>query len=130
MKPALTLTADAQTLLERLGVPRRRADGTLHCQSPITGETIGKVSATSPAEVKRAVSNAHAAYLRWRGVPAPVRGEVIRLFADELRRYKSDLGRLVSIEVGKIISEGLGEVQEMIDLCDLALGLSRQLHGL
>jgi len=81
-------------------------------------------------EVADAAARAHAAYLRWRVVPAPQRGELVRLLGDELRAAKASLGELVTLEVGKVSSEGLGEVQEMIDICDFAVGLSRQLHGL
>ena len=77
-----------------------------------------------------AVGRAHAAFLDWRHVPAPKRGELVRLFGEELRKSKAELGRLVTIEAGKITAEGLGEVQEMIDICDFAVGLSRQLYGL
>ncbi|NGO91394.1 MAG: aldehyde dehydrogenase family protein, partial [Halomonas sp.] len=76
------------------------------------------------------IAQAHAAFLQWRLVPAPKRGELVRLLGEELRANKAALGRLVSIEAGKIVSEGLGEVQEMIDICDFAVGLSRQLYGL
>ena len=77
-----------------------------------------------------AIHAAHAAFLAWRSVPAPKRGELVRLFGEELRAAKTTLGRLVTIEAGKILSEGQGEVQEMIDICDFAVGLSRQLYGL
>lgn len=76
------------------------------------------------------MERAHQAFKAWRNVPGPRRGELVRLLGEELRAAKDDLGRLVSIEVGKIRSEGLGEVQEMIDICDFAVGLSRQLYGL
>jgi aldehyde dehydrogenase (NAD+) len=76
------------------------------------------------------MEGAHAAFLEWRAVPAPKRGELVRLFGEELRAHKAALGELVTLETGKIISEGLGEVQEMIDICDFAVGLSRQLYGL
>ena len=85
---------------------------------------------TTPDEAKAAIGRAHAAFLAWRKVPAPRRGELVRLFGEELRAAKDDLGRLVTLEAGKITSEGLGEVQEMIDICDFAVGLSRQLYGL
>jgi aldehyde dehydrogenase (NAD+) len=82
------------------------------------------------AETDGLIMRAHAAFLEWRRVPAPRRGELVRRLGEELRRHKEALGRLVSLEVGKSLSEGLGEVQEMIDICDFAVGLSRQLHGL
>ena len=85
---------------------------------------------TVQREAAAAIERAHAAFLAWRLVPAPKRGELVRLLGEELRAAKPALGRLVSIEVGKIASEGLGEVQEMIDICDFAVGLSRQLYGL
>jgi aldehyde dehydrogenase (NAD+) len=104
--------------------------GTIATTSPVDGATIGHVHAMSPAAVAQAVERGHAAYLRWRTVPAPQRGELVRLLGQELREHKALLGQLVSLEVGKVTSEGLGEVQEMIDICDFAVGLSRQLYGL
>jgi aldehyde dehydrogenase (NAD+) len=98
--------------------------------SPIDGELIGNVETADAAAVAAAVGRAHEAFLAWRLVPAPRRGELVRLFGDLLREEKQGLGRLVSRESGKIFSEGLGEVQEMIDICDFAVGLSRQLYGL
>ena len=99
-------------------------------RSPITGEVIAHVRETTPDEAKAAIGRAHDAFLAWRKVPAPRRGELVRLLGEELRAAKDDLGRLVTLEAGKIVSEGLGEVQEMIDICDFAVGLSRQLYGL
>ncbi|MHA6844644.1 aldehyde dehydrogenase family protein [Ralstonia syzygii] len=99
-------------------------------RSPIDGAVIGSVKLASAKEGEAAIDRAHAAFLQWRGVPAPVRGELVRLLGVELRRHKESLGRLVTLEAGKILSEGLGEVQEMIDICDFAVGLSRQLYGL
>ncbi|MBT1539070.1 aldehyde dehydrogenase family protein [Ralstonia solanacearum] len=99
-------------------------------RSPIDGAIIGRVKPASAEESEAAIERAHAAFLQWRGVPAPVRGELVRLLGVELRRHKAALGRLVTLETGKILSEGLGEVQEMIDICDFAVGLSRQLYGL
>ena len=84
----------------------------------------------APAEAEAAIGRAQSAFLAWRKVPAPRRGEFVRLLGEELRAAKDDLGRLVTLEVGKVTSEGLGEVQEMIDICDFAVGLSRQLYGL
>src|SRR5262245_28867970 len=118
-------------LLGELGVDlASHAGGTLAARSPITGEIIARVRETDTNGVNRAIDDAHAAFLQWRAVPAPKRGELVRLFGEELRTSKPALGRLVSIEVGKIASEGSGEVQEMIDICDFAVGLSRQLYGL
>jgi aldehyde dehydrogenase (NAD+) len=99
-------------------------------RSPIDGCVIGTVPDMTAAQIKAAIGRAHDAFVRWRAVPAPRRGELVRLLGEELRQNKDALGRLVSIEAGKIVSEGLGEVQEMIDICDLAVGLSRQLYGL
>jgi len=93
-------------------------------------EGIARIKEHSAEEVTEAIGRAQAAFLAWRVVPAPRRGELIRLFGEELRTHKALLGRLVSIEAGKILQEGLGEVQEMIDICDFAVGLSRQLYGL
>jgi aldehyde dehydrogenase (NAD+) len=98
--------------------------------SPITGEVVAHVTEIAPDAARSVIGQAKAAFLAWRAVPAPVRGELVRQFGAVLREEKAALGRLVSIEAGKILSEGLGEVQEMIDICDFAVGLSRQLHGL
>ncbi|MFG1420283.1 L-piperidine-6-carboxylate dehydrogenase [Roseixanthobacter liquoris] len=123
--PAVEIAA----LLDRLGVaPDVRAGGTLAARSPITGEQVAALTETP--DVAAAIGAAHKAFLAWRTVPAPRRGELVRLLGEELRTAKADLGRLVTLEAGKILSEGLGEVQEMIDICDFATGLSRQLHGL
>ena len=126
------VTKEALAILKRLGVPKTafvKIDG-MAAKSPITGETIARVSTTSVADTQAAVKRAQTAFLAWRMVPAPRRGELVRLVGEELRAAKEDLGRLVTLEAGKILSEGLGEVQEMIDICDFAVGLSRQLYGL
>ncbi len=126
-----SIAAETASILARLGVPASAyADGAITVRSPISGEVIGRVAEASAADMSAAVGRAHAAFLNWRKVPAPKRGELVRLFGEELRAHKTDLGRLVTLEVGKIVSEGLGEVQEMIDICDFAVGLSRQLYGL
>ena len=98
--------------------------------SPVDGELIGKVSSTSAEEYEKVIQTAIAAQKEWRKKPAPLRGEIVRQFGEKLRAQKEDLGMLVSYEMGKSYQEGLGEVQEMIDICDFAVGLSRQLHGL
>src|SRR5258705_5857309 len=98
--------------------------------SPINGKPIARVRLASPADYERAVKRAQQAFLKWRTVPAPVRGETIRRLGNALRDLKKELGRLVTLETGKILAEGEGEVQEMIDICDFATGLSRQLYGL
>lgn len=118
-------------ILARLGVPQSAfsADG-LAARSPITGEVVATVRAHNPAEASAIIAAAHEAFFSWRLVPAPRRGELVRLLGEELRAAKDDLGLLVTLEAGKITSEGLGEVQEMIDICDFAVGLSRQLYGL
>jgi aldehyde dehydrogenase (NAD+) len=102
----------------------------LESVTPITGESIAKVYQTTPEDYDRVVKKAQEAFKVWRNVPAPKRGELVRLIGLELRKYKDQLGRLVSLEMGKIIQEGKGEVQEMIDIADFAVGLSRQLYGL
>ncbi len=98
--------------------------------SPVDGALIGKVTTGSEADYERVIQSAQSAYKTWRTMPAPQRGEIVRQFGDKLRQKKSALGKLVSYEMGKSYQEGLGEVQEMIDICDFAVGLSRQLHGL
>ena len=103
---------------------------TIEKHSPIDGSVLARVTTLTPVEVERAIGAAHRAFVAWRDVPAPKRGDVVRRYGDALRQHKRDLGRLVSLEAGKIIAEGEGEVQEMIDICDFATGLSRQLHGL
>jgi len=120
--------AEARSLFGRLGIPLPKGD--LESRSPIDGGVIGAVPAASPADVAAAVGRGHDAFLAWREVPPPRRGELVRLFGEVLREEKEALGRLVSLEAGKILQEGLGEVQEMIDICDFAVGLSRQLYGL
>ncbi len=98
--------------------------------SPVDGALIGSVSVTSKKEYEKVIKTAQKAYSSWRSIPAPHRGEIVRQYGDELRRHKDSLGRLVSYEMGKSLQEGFGEVQEMIDICDFAVGLSRQLYGL
>lgn len=102
----------------------------LHSHSPVDAKLIGSVSITTPREYEKIISTALQAYSTWRLVPAPKRGEIIRQYGEALRQNKEPLGRLVSYEMGKSLQEGLGEVQEMIDICDFAVGLSRQLYGL
>jgi aldehyde dehydrogenase (NAD+) len=125
------ISARTRDILERLGAGDPFiADGDLACISPIDGHEIGRLRAHTPREVADVVGRSQSAFEQWRTVPAPIRGALVRELGELLRRHKDDLGALVSIEAGKIVSEGLGEVQEMIDICDLAVGLSRQLHGL
>jgi aldehyde dehydrogenase (NAD+) len=104
--------------------------GTLASLNPATGEPIATVQMAAEADYEKVVGCAAATFERWRLLPAPKRGEVVRQIGEELRRHKDELGALVSLEMGKILAEGQGEVQEMIDICDFAVGLSRQLYGL
>ncbi len=104
--------------------------GTLAVRSPIDGAEIARVHETNPADMPKIIAKSQAAFKEWRDLPAPRRGELVRLLGEELRAAKAELGALVTLEVGKITSEGLGEVQEMIDICDFAVGLSRQIYGL
>jgi aldehyde dehydrogenase (NAD+) len=125
-----SLSTEVLALLAQLDVPSTALDGTWPARSPITGEVLVRVRETTPQDARAAIGRAQAAFASWRQVPAPRRGEFVRLLGEELRAAKAELGRLVTIETGKILSEGLGEVQEMIDICDFAVGLSRQLYGL
>ena len=111
------LVTQAAAILGRLGVDALTADGDLIARSPITGDELGRVRSHTTAEVSIVVSAAQQAFGSWRTVPAPVRGQLVRELGELLREHKNDLGALVSIEAGKIRSEGLGEVQEMIDIC-------------
>jgi aldehyde dehydrogenase (NAD+) len=125
------LVREAAGILTTLGVaPERLEGGTRAARTPITGEALAHLHDSTSDAAKADIDKAHTAFLAWRLVPAPKRGELVRLLGEELRANKAALGRLVSIEAGKITSEGLGEVQEMIDICDFAVGLSRQLYGL
>src|SRR6516225_1786451 len=104
--------------------------GEIESLNPATGQALAKVMRAGPADYECVLAQAQDAFLDWRMVPAPKRGEIVRQIASELRAHKADLGALVSVEMGKILPEGLGEVQEMIDIADFAVGLSRQLYGL
>jgi aldehyde dehydrogenase (NAD+) len=118
-------------ILNALGLsPEDISRGDLVVHSPIDGVEIGRVRSDTAQEVDAKIEAAMKAFHAWRDVPAPRRGELVRLFGDEVRAHKEALGRLVTLENGKILQEGLGEVQEMIDICDFAVGLSRQLYGL
>ena len=121
--------AEARKLLQRLGCAGVLGSEGLPARTPITGETVGLVPVASRQTTIEAVGRAVAAFRVWRDVPAPRRGELVRLLGETLREAKAALGALVTLEAGKIASEGLGEVQEMIDICDFAVGLSRQLYG-
>ena len=98
--------------------------------SPVDGSLIASVTAAEEADYEQVIAKASEAYKVWRTKPAPLRGEIVRQLAEKLREVKEPLGQLVSFEMGKSLQEGLGEVQEMIDICDFAVGLSRQLYGL
>jgi len=125
----MSIQQETAEILARLGVSSAAiTGGALAVTTPITGERIANVVVTS--EAVPAIEQAHRAFLAWRTIPAPRRGELVRMLGEELRAHRDDLGRLVTIEAGKIISEGLGEVQEMIDICTFAAGLSRQIGGL
>jgi len=125
-----TLPGRARELLGALGVRVDETRGDLAARTPITGETLAQLRSHTPGEVRAAIGRAQAAFAEWRLVPAPKRGDVVRALGEELRANKDALGELVSLETGKILSEGRGEVQELIDICDFAVGLSRQLYGL
>jgi aldehyde dehydrogenase (NAD+) len=146
LKPMSTATATpanrVASILSELGISAQqsgvstgsnwlRGDGELLASySPVDGVLIGTVRGAGKAEYDKAIVVAQGAFAQWRQWPAPKRGEVVRQFGEELRKHKAGLGKLVSYEMGKSYQEGLGEVQEMIDICDFAVGLSRQLHGL
>ncbi|MCA1337826.1 aldehyde dehydrogenase family protein [Pseudooceanicola marinus] len=104
--------------------------GSLTVRSPLDGAEVAQLAETPLAEMPAVIARAQGAFAAWRQVPAPRRGELVRLLGEELRAAKAELGAVVTLEAGKITSEGLGEVQEMIDICDFAVGLSRQLYGL
>ncbi len=123
------LAARTDALLTALGVGERHGD--LSARTPVTGGSLGPSGQPdTTAAVDGTVERALAAFAEWRVTPAPARGNLVRRLGELLRQHRDELGELVSIEAGKIRSEGLGEVQEMIDICDFAVGLSRQLHGL
>jgi aldehyde dehydrogenase (NAD+) len=102
---------------------------TIESYSPVDGKLIAAVSSADRKSYEAVIAEAQKAFIEWRSWPAPKRGEIVRQIAEELRKDKHTLGQLVSYEMGKSLQEGLGEVQEMIDICDYAVGLSRQLHG-
>ncbi|GAB2960508.1 aldehyde dehydrogenase family protein [Streptomyces pseudoechinosporeus] len=122
------LRARARTALDHIGaaVPE---GGDFQARTPITGENLFGLTAATDADTEAAIAASRTAFLTWRTTPAPRRGELVRRLGELLREHKSDLADLVTIEAGKIRSEALGEIQEMIDICDFAVGLSRQLYG-
>jgi len=124
------LRARASGSLERCGVRLSLGAGPrMSARSPITGEDLFEVQGAGRAEIEAAIAAAKAAFAKWRTVPAPVRGALVKRFGTLMTEHKHDVAELISIEAGKISSEALGEVQEVIDICDFALGLSRQLEG-
>ncbi|EKU31367.1 succinate-semialdehyde dehydrogenase i, nADP-dependent [Alcaligenes sp. HPC1271] len=129
---SMTQTSElAHSTLAQLGVTAALdVQGGMSVRSPIDGGILAHLRPHSSEELSKAIARAHDAWQVWRTVPAPARGELVRLLGQELRAQKQALGQLISLEAGKITSEGLGEVQEMIDICDFAVGLSRQLYGL
>ncbi len=130
----MSYTTEVEKLFQAVGAPlpstSQDFSETLSVHTPIDGSPLLPVPLTTLPALTAATDRAHKAFLLWRKQPAPRRGEVVRRFGDRVRQHKTELARLVSIETGKLLSEGLGEVQEVIDICDFAVGLSRQLHGL
>ncbi|WP_028222898.1 L-piperidine-6-carboxylate dehydrogenase [Paraburkholderia oxyphila] len=120
----------ASSILKELGIAHLAEAGDIAVHSPIDGALIGRVSSEPVANVDALLDKAQAAFKVWRNVPAPRRGELVRILGNKLREKKQALGSIITLETGKILQEGLGEVQEMIDICDFAVGLSRQLYGL
>ena len=127
----MSYCTDIQSIFKSLGLalPPIHAQG-FDVHSPVDGRLLAKVSAQTDAEISSTLSSAHQASLAWRKVPAPKRGELVRVFGELVRQHKEPLGRLISLETGKILQEGWGEVQEVVDICEFAVGLSRQLYGL
>ena len=121
-----------RAILQEAGVPVSAAPsaGGIEARTPVDGSLLTWVPVDSAAAIEAKIQASARAFLAWRAVPAPVRGELLRRFAERVRRDKPQLARLISLESGKILTEGLGEVQEVIDICDFAVGLSRQLYGL
>ena len=129
----MTYANDTSRLFQSLGIAAElnsKAGSGLDVRTPIDGSLLARVAMSSPAAVDATLTRAHEQFLAWRDVPAPRRGELVRAFGDLVRQHKAELGQLISLETGKILQEGLGEVQEVIDICEFALGLSRQLYGL
>jgi aldehyde dehydrogenase (NAD+) len=125
----MSLRPIASAALARFGL-QPATSGALACRTPLTGDILTHLEMASPGAVEAAIAAASQAFEQWRDVPAPRRGELVRLLGEELRSSKEDLATLVTLEAGKIPAEAEGEVQEMIDICDFAVGLARQLHGL
>ena len=124
-------TITTHSVLERLGIASDEFGGaTIASFNPADGSELGRVRLASADDYERTIAKSIEVFHRWRMFPAPKRGQIVREIGDELRRSKDDLGTLVTLEMGKILAEGKGEVQEMIDIADFAVGLSRQLYGL
>jgi aldehyde dehydrogenase (NAD+) len=124
-------TIAPHSVLERLGItPQDSSAASIVSVNPADGSELGRVHLASAEDYDRTVTKSIQVFERWRMFPAPKRGQIVREIGDELRRFKDDLGTLVTLEMGKILAEGKGEVQEMIDIADFAVGLSRQLYGL
>jgi aldehyde dehydrogenase (NAD+) len=138
----MSLQAEIKDILGQFGIQENNSGASTGTQwiqtsgasiasvSPVDAQVIANVTMATPAEYHHVIDKAQAAFVEWRKVPAPKRGEIVRQLAERIRFYKEPLGKLVSYEMGKSLQEGLGEVQEMIDICDFAVGLSRQLYGL
>lgn len=139
---AIATMTEIQEILETLGIEPTNSGASaggkwfetkgekIDSYSPVDGKLIASVNAASEADYEAVILKAQEAFTEWRMIPAPKRGEIVRQLAEKIREYKEPLGKLVSYEMGKSLQEGLGEVQEMIDICDFAVGLSRQLYGL
>src|SRR3990167_8161254 len=125
----MSLRPIASAALARFGL-QAATSGALACRTPLTGDILTHLEMASPGAVEAAIAAASQAFEQWRDVRGPRRGELVRLLGEELRSSKEDLATLVTLEAGKIPGEAEGEVQEMIDICDFAVGLARQLHGL
>ncbi|GMV45736.1 MAG: putative aldehyde dehydrogenase [Pseudomonadota bacterium] len=126
----MSCASQVSGIFGKLGVELPAASGGIEVRSPIDGNVIAALPATTDSELRAAVERAQGRFRGWRSVPAPQRGSLVRAFGEKVRQHKPTLGRLVTIETGKILQEGLGEVQEVIDICEFALGQSRQLYGL
>jgi len=138
----MSLQAEIKDILGQFGIQENNSGASTGTQwinttgasiasvSPVDAQVIANVTMATPAEYHQVIEKAQAAFVEWRKIPAPKRGEIVRQLAERIRFYKEPLGKLVSYEIGKSLQEGLGEVQEMIDICDFAVGLSRQLYGL
>ena len=127
----MTHAFDVQAIFKALGLaPPSESPTGLAVHTPIDGSLLARVAVTTDAQAGAAIERAHSRHLSWRDVPAPKRGELVRAFGEAVRRHKEPLGRLITLETGKIVQEGLGEVQEVVDICEFAVGLSRQIYGL